>query len=48
MKTKKNKMTNKERDRQLNHIFQALYELSQELRMVRGLFEKLFNMEKRC
>ena len=39
MKTKKNKMTNKERDTQINYIFRTLYELSQELRMVRGLFE---------
>jgi|TARA_R100001594_G_scaffold37246_1_gene67328 hypothetical protein len=46
MKTKKNKMTNKERDRQLNHIFQALYELSQELRMVRGLFENYLIWKK--
>jgi len=46
MKTKKNKMTNKERDRQLNHIFQALYELSQELRMVRGLFENYMIWKK--
>ena len=46
MKAKKNKMTNKERDRQLNHIFQALYELSQELRMVRGLFENYLIWKK--
>ena len=46
MKSKKNKMTNKERDRQLNHIFQALYELSQELRMVRGLFENYMIWKK--
>ena len=39
MKSKKNKMTNKERDNQINYIFRTLYELSQELRMVRGLFE---------
>ena len=39
-------MTNKERDRQLNHIFQALYELIQELRMVRGLFENYLIWKK--
>ena len=46
MKTKKNKMTNMERERHLNHIFQALYELSQELRMVRGLFENYMIWKK--
>ena len=39
MKSKKNKMTNKERDNQINYLFKSLYELSQELRMVRSLFE---------
>ena len=39
MKSKKNKTTNKERDEQIGYMFRTLYELSQELRMVRGLFE---------
>tara|TARA_R100000234_G_scaffold12967_1_gene7193 strand:- start:396 stop:650 length:255 start_codon:yes stop_codon:yes gene_type:complete len=46
MKTKKNKMTNKERDTQINYIFRTLYELSQELRMVRGLFENYMIWKK--
>jgi len=46
MKPKKNKMTNGERDRQLNYLFQAMYELSQELRMVRGLFENYLIWKK--
>ena len=35
----KNKVTNKERDNQLTILFQSLYELSQEIRMVRTLLE---------
>ena len=46
MKSKKNKMTNKERDNQINYIFRTLYELSQELRMVRGLFENYMIWKK--
>ena len=46
MKNKKKRITNKERDSQLNYLFQGLYELSQELRMVRGLFENYLIWKK--
>ena len=39
MKNKKNKISNRERDNQINYMFKSFYELSQELRMVRSLFE---------
>ena len=39
-------MTNKERDNQLNYLFQSMYELSKEIRMVRGLFENYIIWKK--
>ena len=42
----KNKVTNKERDNQLNILFQSLYELSQEIRMVRTLLENYLIWKK--
>ena len=46
MKSKKNKLSNKERDSQLNYLFQSMYELSKEIRMVRGLFENYIIWKK--
>ena len=46
MKSKKNKLSNKERDDQLNYLFQSMYELSKEIRMVRGLFENYIIWKK--
>ena len=46
MKSKKNKLSNKERDDQLNYLFQSMYELSKEIRMVRGLFENYMIWKK--
>ena len=42
----KNKVTNKERDNQLTILFQSLYELSQEIRMVRTLLENYLIWKK--
>tara|TARA_R110002051_G_scaffold274544_1_gene335248 strand:+ start:71 stop:319 length:249 start_codon:yes stop_codon:yes gene_type:complete len=46
MKSKKNKLSNKERDEQLNYLFKSVYELSQELRMTRSLFENYLIWKK--
>ena len=46
MKSKKNKISNRERDNQINYLFKSLYELSQELRMVRSLFENYLLWKK--
>jgi hypothetical protein len=46
VKSKKNKLSNKERDSQLNYLFQSMYELSKEIRMVRGLFENYIIWKK--
>mgnify|MGYP003125221999 FL=1 len=46
MKNKKNKISNRERDNQINYLFKSLYELSQELRMVRSLFENYLLWKK--
>ena len=46
MKSKKNKLSNKERDDQLNYLFKSVYELSQELRMTRSLFENYIIWKK--
>ena len=46
MKNKNKRMTNKERDNQLNYLFQSMYELSKEIRMVRGLFENYIIWKK--
>ena len=46
MKSKKNKLSNRERDDQLNYLFQSMYELSKEIRMVRGLFENYMIWKK--
>ena len=46
MKSKKNKLSNKERDDQLNYLFQSMYELSKEIKMVRGLFENYIIWKK--
>ena len=48
MKSKKNKLSNRERDEQLNYLFKSVYELSQELRMTRSLFENYIIWKKRC
>jgi hypothetical protein len=42
----KNKVTNKERDNQLTILFQSLYELSKEIRMVRTLLENYLIWKK--
>tara|TARA_R100001143_G_scaffold61837_1_gene63630 strand:- start:420 stop:665 length:246 start_codon:yes stop_codon:yes gene_type:complete len=46
LKNKNKRMTNKERDNQLNYLFQSMYELSKEIRMVRGLFENYIIWKK--
>ena len=46
MKSKKNKLSNRERDEQLNYLFKSVYELSQELRMTRSLFENYIIWKK--
>jgi len=46
MKSKKNKLSNRERDDQLNYLFKSVYELSQELRMTRSLFENYIIWKK--
>tara|TARA_R100001129_G_scaffold182595_1_gene163461 strand:- start:1219 stop:1485 length:267 start_codon:yes stop_codon:yes gene_type:complete len=46
MKNKKNKISNRERDNQINYMFKSFYELSQELRMVRSLFENYLIWKK--
>ena len=46
MKLKKNKLSNKERDEQLDYLFKSVYELSQELRMTRSLFENYIIWKK--
>ena len=46
MKSKKNKLSNKERDEQLNYLFKSVYELSQELRMTRSLIENYLIWKK--
>tara|TARA_R100000781_G_scaffold113828_1_gene83201 strand:- start:37 stop:294 length:258 start_codon:yes stop_codon:yes gene_type:complete len=39
LKSKNKKTSNKERDEQITHLFKSLFNLSQEVRMVRGLLE---------
>mgnify|MGYP006123405853 CR=1 FL=1 len=46
MKSKRNKLSNRERDDQLNYLFKSVYELSQELRMTRSLFENYIIWKK--
>lgn len=46
MKSKKKKSSNRDRDSQLDYLFKSLYELSQELRMVRSLFENYILWKK--
>ena len=42
----KNKLSNRERDKQISLLFQSLYELSQEIRMVRTLLENYLIWKK--
>ena len=42
----KSKTSNKERDKQLTLLFQSLYEISQEVRMVRTLLENYLIWKK--
>jgi|TARA_R100000900_G_scaffold32357_1_gene26129 hypothetical protein len=42
----KNKINNKERDKQISLLFQSLFEVSQEVRMVRTLLENYLIWKK--
>ena len=42
----KNKINNKERDKQISLLFQSLFEISQEVRMVRTLLENYLIWKK--
>ena len=46
MMKNKNKMSNRERDKQLSLLFKSLFELSQEVRMVRTLLENYLIWKK--
>ena len=46
MMKNKNKLSNRERDKQISLLFQSLYELSQEIRMVRTLLENYLIWKK--
>tara|TARA_R100000963_G_C4619041_1_gene87121 strand:+ start:563 stop:829 length:267 start_codon:yes stop_codon:yes gene_type:complete len=46
MMRNKNKISNKERDKQLTLLFKSLYEISQEVRMVRTLLENYLIWKK--
>jgi len=46
MMRNKSKTSNKERDKQLTLLFQSLYEISQEVRMVRTLLENYLIWKK--